>query len=74
MKRFSRLTAAHSKTIENRVHMVALYTTWYNFAHTNGAVRMFPAMAAHLTDRLWDVGDIVKLIDDWEANALVSWK
>jgi hypothetical protein len=74
MKRFSRLTAAHSKTIENRVHMVALYTTWYNFAHTNSAVRVFPAMAAHLTDRLWDVGDIVKLIDDWEANALVSWK
>jgi hypothetical protein len=30
---------------------------------------MSPAMAAHLTERLWDIGDIVKLIEDWEAQA-----
>lgn len=67
MKRFTRLTAAHSKQLENHVHMVALYTTWYNFARINSAVRMSPAMAARLTDTLWDVGDIVKLIETWEA-------
>jgi hypothetical protein len=39
MKRFARLTAAHSKKLENHVHMVALYTTWYNFARINSAVR-----------------------------------
>jgi hypothetical protein len=42
MKRFARLTAAHSKKLENHVHMVALYTTWYNFARINSAVRMSP--------------------------------
>jgi hypothetical protein len=51
----------------NRVHMVALYTTWYNFTQINSAVRMTPAMAARLTDRLWDVGDIVKLVEGCES-------
>lgn len=67
MKRFARLTAAHSKKLANHVHMVALYTTWYNFARINSAVRMSPAMAANLSDRLWDVGDIVSLIDSAET-------
>lgn len=66
-KRFSRLTAAHSKKLENHVHMVALYTCWYNFARINSAVRMSPAQAARLTDTLWDIGDIVKLVEEWEA-------
>src|SRR5579859_3732018 len=60
MKRFARLTAGHSKKYINHVHMVALYTVWYNFARINSAVRMSPAMACGLTDRLWDVGEIVK--------------
>jgi hypothetical protein len=62
------LTAAHSKKIENHAHMCALYTVWYNFARINSAVRMSPAMAARLTDRLWDIGDIVKLIEEWEGG------
>jgi hypothetical protein len=45
MKRFARLTAGHSKKIENHVHMDALYATWYNFARIDRAVRMSPAMA-----------------------------
>ena len=44
--------------------MVALYTVWYNFARINSAVRMAPAMAAGISDRLWSMADIVKLIDD----------
>ncbi len=68
MKRFARLTAAHSKKLENHVHMVALYTTWYNFARINQAVRMSPAMACGLEQRLWDIGDIVKLVEQWEAS------
>jgi IS1 family transposase len=67
MKRFARLTAAHSKKLENHVHMVALYTCWYNFARVNSAVRMSPAMAARIMDRLWDIGDIVQLIDQHEV-------
>ena len=63
MKRFARLTAAHSKKIENHAHMVALYAVWYNYARINSAVRMSPAMAAGLETRLWDIGDIIELID-----------
>jgi hypothetical protein len=66
-RRSARLTAAHSKKLENRVHMVALYTSWYNFVRINSAVRMSSAMACGLSDRLWDIDDIVKLIEGWEA-------
>ena len=72
MKRFARLTAGHSKKIDNHVHMVALYTCWYNFARINSAVRMSPAMACGLEQRLWDIGDIVKLIEQWEDTSLKS--
>ena len=69
MRRFTRLTAAHSKKLINHVHMVSLYTTWYNFARINSAVRMSPAMAARLETRLWDIGDIVKLVEESEPVA-----
>ena len=68
MKRFARLTAGHFKKIDNHVHTVALYTAWYNFARINSAVRMSPATAARLETRLWDIGDIVKLIEVVEAE------
>lgn len=64
MRRFTRLTNAHSKKFENHCHMIALYTVWYNFARINSAVKMAPAMAAGVSDRLWDMVDIVKLVDD----------
>lgn len=68
MKRFARLTACHSKKIGNHVHMVALYTFWYNFARINSAVRMSPAMACGLEQHLRNIGDIVKLIEKWERG------
>ena len=48
--------------------MVSLYTVWYNFARINSAVRMPPAMAAGLTDRLWDIGDVAALIDELQPK------
>lgn len=68
MRRFTRLTAAHSKKLANHCHMVALYTVWYNFARINSAVKMAPAMAAGLSKTLWDVTDIVKLVEAYEAG------
>jgi hypothetical protein len=68
VKRFARLTAAHSKKLDNHRHMVALYTVWYNYARINSAVRMAPAMAAGISDRLWEVADIVKLVEDYENS------
>jgi IS1 family transposase len=72
MKRYARLTAAHSKKIENLIHSMALYATWYNFARTNQAVRMSPAMAAGLETRLWDISDIVDLVEQWESPKLAA--
>ena len=48
------------------MHIVSLYTTWSNFARINSAVCVAPAMAAGISERLWDVGEIVSLIDQYE--------
>ena len=57
MRRFTRLTNAHSKKFENHCHTVALYTVWYNFARINSAVKMAPAMAAKISGRygIWAI-------------------
>src|SRR5260221_3806095 len=68
MRRFTRLTNAHSKKFENHCHMVALYTVWYNYARDQQPVKMSPAMAANISDRLWDMADIVALIDASEVE------
>ncbi len=63
MRRFTRLTNAFSKKAEIHAHMVALYTTWYNFARQHKTLRCSPAMAAGLTGTLWSMADVVALID-----------
>ncbi len=62
-RRFTRLTNAFSKKFESHVHMVALYTVFYNFTRIHKTLRITPAMAAGLTDRVWDMQDIVALMD-----------
>ena len=64
MRRFTRLTNAFSKRIINHCHALALYFVWYNFVRIHSSLRVTPAMAAGVTERLWDMTDIVKLIDD----------
>jgi len=63
MRRFTRLTNAFSKKIENHAHMVALYTVWYNFVRMHKTLKCSPAMAAGLTTTLWEMEKIVELID-----------
>ncbi|HEX3973315.1 MAG TPA: IS1 family transposase [Stellaceae bacterium] len=63
MRRFTRLTNGHSKKFEHHCHMVALYTVWYNFARINSAVKVAPAMAAGVSSKLWEMSDIIALID-----------
>jgi IS1 family transposase len=63
MRRFTRLTNAFSKKFENHVHMVALYTVWYNFVKMHKTLRMTPAMAAGISDKLWSVTDLAELVD-----------
>jgi hypothetical protein len=63
MRRFTRLTNAFSKKLENHLHMLSLYFVHYNFCRIHRAHRMSPAMAAGVIDTLRDVEWIVSLID-----------
>jgi IS1 family transposase len=68
MRRFTRLTNGFSKRIENHCHALALYFVFYNFvkAHkTLGGIS--PAMAAGVTDRLWEMSDILALVEAGEV-------
>lgn len=62
-RRFTRLTNAFSKKFMSHVHMVALYTAFYNFIRIHKTLRVTPAMAAGLTDKLMGFEDIVALMD-----------
>jgi len=63
MRRFTRLTNAFSKKVENHAHAVALHMMYYNFVRIHKTLRVTPAMAAGVADRLWEIGDIVSLIE-----------
>jgi hypothetical protein len=66
MRRFTRLTNAFSKKLENHAHMVALYALWYNFVRIHKTLRTSPAMAPRIETRLWSIGDLVRLIEERE--------
>jgi IS1 family transposase len=63
MRRFTRLTNAFSKKLENHAHMVALYALWYNFVRVHKTLRMSPAMAVGIEARLWSMEDVVRLVE-----------
>ncbi|MDR6659721.1 IS1 family transposase [Tardiphaga robiniae] len=63
MRRFTRPTNAFSKKLENHCHALALYFMFYNFARIHKTLKVSPAMAAGVTGKLWNMEDIVALID-----------
>lgn len=63
MRRFTRLTNAFSKKVENHAHAVALHVMYYNFVRIHGKLRTSPAMAAGVSDKLWEIADIVALVE-----------
>lgn len=65
MRRFTRLTNGFSKKIENHEYALAIYFMHYNFVRIHQSLRVTPAMAAGLTDRLWSLDDLVAIV---EAN------
>jgi len=69
IRRFTRLTNAFSKKIENHAHSVALHYMHYNFVRIHKTLRVSPAMAAGVTDHLWQIGDIVDLVEKAEARS-----
>lgn len=62
MRRFTRLTNAFSKKVDNLACAVALHFVYYNFCRIHQTLRVTPAMAAGVTDHAWDISEMVKLL------------
>ena len=63
MRRFTRLTNGFSKKVENLSYALALYFMYYNFCRIHQTLRVTPAMAAKVTNHLWEIDDIISLMD-----------
>jgi hypothetical protein len=64
---FTRLTNAFSKKVENHACAVALHAMYYNFVRIHQTLKVTPAMAAGVTDRLWEMNDVVELLEAFET-------
>jgi hypothetical protein len=69
MRRFTRLTNAFSKKVENRNRAVALHFMYYNFCRKHASIKTTPAIKAGLTDRRWTLHDLARLPDLMEGGA-----
>ena len=63
MRRFTRLTNGFSKKLENHGHAVALHYMHYNFCRVHKTIRVTPAMEAGLSDHVWELSELVELLD-----------
>ena len=62
MRRFTRLTNAHSKKIENLMYSISIHYMYYNFVRINQAIRCTPAMKAKVSDHVWSIEEMVSLL------------
>jgi len=70
MRRFTRLTNAFSKKVENHAAAVALHMMHYNFARTHQTLKTSPAVAAGVADHVWSIAEIVGLLNHSEQNVV----
>jgi hypothetical protein len=68
MRRYTRLSNGFSRKVENHAAAVALNYFAYNFIKIHRTLRVTPAMAAKVTDRLWEVSDLVRLWEQYERR------
>ena len=68
IRRFTRLTNAFSKKIENHAHSVALHYMHYNFCRIHKTLRTSPAMAAGVSVKLWSISDVVDMVEVFESE------
>ena len=59
IRRFTRLTNAFSKKLDNLKAAVALHFAYYNFCRVHRSLRVTPAIAAQLTDHLWNLEELL---------------
>ena len=69
MRRFTRLTNAFSKKVENHGHMVALYFMHYNFCCVHSTLRVTPAMESGISDHVWTISELCSLLPEPTATA-----
>jgi IS1 family transposase len=67
-RRMTRLTNAFSKKAANHDHMMAIYFMHYNFVRIHQTLKITPAMAAGVTSKLWEMADLVKVLEEWEET------
>lgn len=67
-RRMTLLTNAFSKKVENHAHAMALHFLYYNFVRVHQTLKVSPAMAAGITQRLWEMKDAVDMLEAWEAS------
>jgi len=65
MRRFTRLTNAFSKKLQNHAAMVAIHAVHYNFVRMHKTLRCSPAMAADLSKHLWSLEDVIRMADSY---------
>ena len=68
MRRFTRLTNAFSKKVDNLKHSVAIHFMHYNFCRIHKTLRVTPAMEARVSNHVWNIGEIVDLLDARETK------
>lgn len=72
MRRFTRLTNGFSKKIENHAAAIALHYMAYNFVKIHKTLRVTPAMAAGVADHVWEMDEIVELLEKQELKTLTA--
>lgn len=68
MRRFTRLTNAFSKKLDNHIFSVSLYFMYYNFARIHKSLRVTPAMEAGVTEHLWSLEEIIEMSDTYHKD------
>ena len=59
LRRFTRLTNAFSKKLENLKAALSLHFAWYNFCRVHSSLRVTPAMAAGIASEVWSIGELI---------------
>lgn len=72
MRRYTRKTNGFSKKLVNMQHMAAIHTTYYNFCRVHQTIRVTPAMEAGLADHVWEIGEMVDLLETAERAAIAA--
>ncbi|MFV0679125.1 hypothetical protein [Ottowia sp.] len=74
MRRFTRLTNGFSKKVGNLEHPVSLHCMHYNFYRIHKSLRVTPAMDADVTDHVWSIEELVKLVPELTAKKRGPYK